>query len=91
MNESPTPTPRTEHKRFNRDNDNAWPCTRWVVCEDFARTLERELNEALALIKELNATKFQHGRQYRSRCGQFLTKNHIKNNLINQAIDEASF
>ena len=28
--------------------------------------------KAICFIKELNATKFEHGRQYRSRCGKFL-------------------
>ena len=28
--------------------------------------------KAIRFIKELNATKFEHGRQYRSRCGKFL-------------------
>lgn len=34
---------------------------------------ETERDAAIQLIKELNATKYQHGRQYRSRCGQFLS------------------
>ena len=38
-----------------------------------AKELERELAAAITFIKELNATKYQHGRQYRSRCGQFLS------------------
>ena len=33
-----------------------------------------DLAVAITFIKELNATKYQHGRQYRSRCGQFLSK-----------------
>ncbi len=32
------------------------------------------LREAITFIKELNATTNQHGRHYRSRCGQFLAK-----------------
>ena len=32
-----------------------------------------DLAAAITFIKELNATKYQHGRQYRSRCGQFLS------------------
>lgn len=39
-----------------------------------------ELAAAITFIKELNATKYQHGRQYRSRCGQFLSK-HAHPNL----------
>jgi hypothetical protein len=34
--------------------------------------LREERDAAIAFIKELNATTNQHGRQYRSRCGQFL-------------------
>lgn len=39
-------------------------------------------DQAIRFIKELNATKEQHGRQYRSRCGQFLTK------ALNQTNDQ---
>jgi hypothetical protein len=34
--------------------------------------LREERDAAIAFIKKLNATTNQHGRQYRSRCGQFL-------------------
>lgn len=51
-----------------------------VLDEDDALELARRADEAeterdaaIQLIKELNATKYQHGRQYRSRCGQFLS------------------
>lgn len=33
-----------------------------------------ERDVAISFIKELNATTNQHGRHYRSRCGQFLAK-----------------
>lgn len=37
-------------------------------------TLRAALDAAITFIKELNATTNQHGRHYRSRCGQFLAK-----------------
>ena len=44
-------------------------------------TLRAALDAAITFIKELNATTNQHGRQYRSRCGQFLaTFNQTLNN-----------
>jgi hypothetical protein len=42
-----------------------------VKAKDMA-AMERELNAAITFIKELNATKNQHGRIYRARCGRFL-------------------
>ena len=50
-----------------------------------ARAAQAEAAEAIAFIKELNATKFQHGRQYRSRCGQFLAKRQQQNKPLTKA------
>ena len=57
--------------------NDVWPSA--YIDTDTAMELQRELNEAhadrlrlLTFIKELNATKFAHGREYRSRCGKFL-------------------
>jgi hypothetical protein len=49
----------------------AWRCT--VEAREAERDALREAyDKSIRFIKELNATKEQHGRQYRSRCGQFL-------------------
>jgi hypothetical protein len=49
----------------------AWRCT-VEAREADVQKLREAYNKAIRFIKELNATKEQHGRQYRSRCGQFL-------------------
>lgn len=52
-------------KRVSDQKTMEWMAEQW-------RNTEKKLDAAIVFIKELNATKNQHGRQYRSRCGQFL-------------------
>jgi hypothetical protein len=60
-------TPRCDHSRKHwARHDEAG------MAYDDGQQIERELNAAINLIKELNATTNQHGRYYRSCCGKFL-------------------
>ena len=60
------------------DLDEQWRAHSQRLAKMLAKTLverskaQRERNAAVVLIKELNATKNQHGRHYRARCGKFL-------------------
>ena len=71
-------TPRTDAAQREATDDTG-AITKMEPIWSTMEALERELNEAnadrlrlLSFIKELNATKFAHGREYRSKCGKFL-------------------